>query len=401
MMLQLSSIFFGTAFACYLVATLLYVIGITGRKMKVKTEQKSGNKWAKWGYWVTVVGVVSQLTAIVTRGIYGGFTPVSNMFEYMSFWAFTIMLAFVIINAIYKVTWLGAFVAPVGLTILAYASVFPREVKPLIPALQSYWLNIHVTTAALGEGILVISFAAGLMYLLVTTDMTKRNWSTRFLEFTIYLFFALVSFIAVALSFRAAGYQVLAPLGEDASTVYYMPPIAGPTGTELGSVTEWMGMSLPLFNAPGWMQGANASVQLNTIIWTILGSLVIYGLFRLIARKPISQLIAGWVQGLDADMLDEVSYRAVAIGYPVYTLGALVFAMIWAQEAWGSYWSWDPKETWALITWLYYTVYLHMRLRQGWEGARTAWMAVVGFVLILFLLVGVNLIISGLHSYAS
>ncbi|ARU63138.1 c-type cytochrome biogenesis protein CcsB [Tumebacillus avium] len=397
-MMTASSIFFGSTLAAYFISAILYVVGVTGSKMRGTTAGKA-NVWTKWGYILAVAGVLLQISAMITRGVSAGFTPVSNMFEYMSFWAFTIMLAFVVINFFYKVPGLGAFVVPVGLTILAYASVFPREVKPLIPALQSYWLSIHVTTAALGEGILTISFAAGLMYLLVVTDVTKASRAAKFLEFVVYLFFALVSFIAISLSFRIGGYEVIAQTAEHAF-LYKMPPFAGPPGTELGSLTTFLGIALPLFNAPSWMEGANASVQFNTILWTIAGSLVLYGLLRLIARKPLVVTISRWVRGLDADMLDELSYRAVAIGYPVFTLGALVFAMIWAQEAWGSYWSWDPKETWALITWLYYTAYLHLRLRQGWESTRTAWMAVAGFVVILFLLVGVNLLIQGMHAYA-
>jgi cytochrome c-type biogenesis protein CcsB len=393
-----SSIFFGSTLVAYFISTILYVVGVTGRKMKLAAGR--ANLWTKWGYIAAVLGVIFQIVAMVTRGISAGFTPVSNMFEYMSFWAFTIMLAFVVINFFYKVPGLGAFVVPVGLTILAYASVFPREVKPLIPALQSYWLSIHVTTAALGEGILTISFAAGLMYLLVVTDVTKPSRAAKFLEFVVYLFLALVAFIAITLAFRIGGYEVIAQYGEGMAALYEKPPIVGPTGTELGSLTAFLGIALPLFNAPAWMQGNNAAVQFNTIVWTIMGSLVLYGLLRLIARKPLVVIVSKWVRGLDAEMLDELSYRAVAIGYPVFTLGALVFAMIWAQEAWGSYWSWDPKETWALITWLYYTAYLHLRLRQGWEGVRTAWMAVAGFVIILFLLVGVNLLIQGLHAYA-
>lgn len=397
-MMQLSSFFFGTAFFSYVVATILYVIGVTGRKMKAQSAALS-TFWTKWGYIIIILGVVAQAAAIATRGIYGGYTPVSNMFEYMSFWAFTIMLAFVIINAFYKVPVLGAFVAPIGIIILAYASVFPRDSKPLIPALQSYWLNIHVTTAALGEGILTISFAAGLMYLLVTTDLMNRDRTAKFLEFTVYLFFALLAFVVTSLGFRAGGYEVIVT-GDMGQLLYHLPPLIGITGTELGNATHFLGLPLPLFNAPGWMHAADAGQQFNTILWTILDSLILYGLLRLIARKPLSMVIQKWVRGLDAEMLDELSYRAVAIGYPVFTLGALVFAMIWAQEAWGSYWSWDPKETWALITWLYYTAYLHLRLRRGWEGKKSAWMAVAGFVVILFLLVGVNLVISGLHSYA-
>jgi cytochrome c-type biogenesis protein CcsB len=396
-MMQVSSVLFGTAFFSYLAATILYIVGVTGRKMKSQSKALA-NFWTKWGYSVMVLGVTTQALAIITRWVYGGFAPVSNMFEYMSFWAFTIMLAFVIINAIYKVPVLGAFVAPVGLTILAYASVFPRDVKPLIPALQSYWLNIHVTTAALGEGILTISFAAGLMYLLVTTNVQEKSGTRSFLEFCLYLFFTLVSFIALALGFRAAGYEVVANADSAMPLTYHLPPLAGPAGAD--NLTTFAGMSLPLVHTPAWMHGQTASIGLNTVIWTVLGSLVLYGLLRLIARRPLVTVVSNWVRGLDADMLDELSYRAVAIGYPVFTLGALVFAMIWAQEAWGTYWSWDPKETWALITWLYYTSYLHLRLRRGWEGRKTAYMAVAGFVVILFLLVGVNLVISGLHSYA-
>jgi cytochrome c-type biogenesis protein CcsB len=397
-MITLSNYFYGTAFFSYLVATILYVVGFTGRKFKSQSRAIA-TLWTKWGYAVTVIGVATQLLAILTRIIYGGFTPVSNMFEYMSFWAFTIMLAFVIINAVYKVPVLGAFVTPVGVVLLAYASVFPHDFKPLIPALQSYWLNIHVTTAALGEGILTISFAAGLMYLLVTTDVTQKSRTAKFLEFTVFLFLALLSFVITSLSFKAGGYQVVAN-PETAPSLYHMPPLVGPAGTTLGSLTHLAGISLPIMNAPGWLHGTDVGPGMNTILWTILSSLVLYGLLRLIARRPLVHFVSSWVSGLDADMLDELSYRAVAIGYPVFTLGALVFAMIWAQEAWGAYWSWDPKETWALITWLYYTAYLHFRLRRGWEGQRTAWMAVGGFVVILFLLVGVNLVISGLHSYA-
>ncbi|MNG08262.1 Cytochrome c biogenesis protein CcsA [compost metagenome] len=106
------------------------------------------------------------------------------------------------------------------------------------------------------------------------------------------------------------------------------------------------------------------------------------------------------MDGVNPSDLDEISYRAIAIGFPVFTLGALIFAMIWANEAWGRFWGWDPKEVWALITWLFYSVYLHFRLSRGWQGLRSAWLSVIGFVIVWFTLIGVNLIIAGLHSYA-
>jgi cytochrome c-type biogenesis protein CcsB len=103
---------------------------------------------------------------------------------------------------------------------------------------------------------------------------------------------------------------------------------------------------------------------------------------------------------MDPEDLDEIGYRAIAIGYPIFTLGALIFAMIWASEAWGRFWGWDPKEVWALITWLFYAAFLHLRLSRGWQGKKSAWLSVIGFLIVMFTLVGVNLVIAGLHSYA-
>ena len=99
------------------------------------------------------------------------------------------------------------------------------------------------------------------------------------------------------------------------------------------------------------------------------------------------------------ERLDALSYRTVAIGFPFFTLGGLFFGAIWAKHAWGRYWGWDPKETFMLVTWLVYVLYLHVRLRHGWHGRRAAWIAVVGFLLALFTFAGVNYLVRGLHSY--
>jgi cytochrome c-type biogenesis protein CcsB len=102
----------------------------------------------------------------------------------------------------------------------------------------------------------------------------------------------------------------------------------------------------------------------------------------------------------DAATLDMVTYRAVAVGFPVFTLGALIFGAVWAKYAWGDYWTWDPKETWALITWIVYALFLHVRVVHGWKGKATAWVSIIGFIVTLFTLFGVNYLLSGLHSYA-
>jgi ABC-type transport system involved in cytochrome c biogenesis permease subunit len=97
--------------------------------------------------------------------------------------------------------------------------------------------------------------------------------------------------------------------------------------------------------------------------------------------------------------LDRIVYTSIGIGYPIYTAGALIFGAVWAQYAWGSYWSWDPKETWALITWLVYTGYLHTRLVKKWHGKMTALLSIIGFVFTMFTFFGVNYLLTGLHSY--
>lgn len=396
--MEFSSGMYLGAFIGYLLSSISYVIGVTGRKMKIFKGESKQNVWTKWGYIIAILGVLSQLVGMITRWIASGHAPVSNMYEYMSFWSFTIMLAFVLISGFYRVAILGAFAVPVGLIVIAYASVFPHEATPLIPALQSYWLYIHVTTAALGEGVLTIAFAAAFMHLLVVTDVTRWDRRAQYLEFVMYLFFLLVGFVVISLYYKIQGYQLVEPITQ---TLYTLPPLLGPTGVDHGSLGSLLGISLPLVTLPTSLTSFLSSSKINTFLWTLVMGSIIYAIVRLISKRPIISRLSTWVKGLDAPALDELSYRAIAIGYPIFTLGAIVFAMIWAQEAWGSYWSWDPKETWALITFLYYTLYLHLRLQRGWEGAKASWMAVAGFVVILFLLVGVNFIIVGLHSYAT
>ena len=96
---------------------------------------------------------------------------------------------------------------------------------------------------------------------------------------------------------------------------------------------------------------------------------------------------------------DRIMYTTIGIGYPIFTAGALIFGAIWAEVAWGQWWSWDPKETWALITWLVYTAYLHTRLIRRLRGKTSAWLAIIGFAFTVFTFFGVNFVLSGLHSY--
>jgi len=104
---------------------------------------------------------------------------------------------------------------------------------------------------------------------------------------------------------------------------------------------------------------------------------------------------------ITAETLDDITYKLIAIGFPIFTLGGLIFGAIWADQAWGKYWTWDPKETWSLITWFFYAFFLHSRLMRGWKGKKVAIVAVLGFIAVIFTYLGVNLLLSGLHSYGA
>jgi cytochrome c-type biogenesis protein CcsB len=398
LIISLSGYLFFLVFAAYLVSAFLYIGRITLRRRDAKHFALADNLGA-WGFRLAIAGVVFHLLAMCVRWWGSGHAPMSNMFEYMSFLGWSIMLFFVILSYWYKLPALGAFVAPVGVIVVAYASVFPTEVSPLVPALQSYWLVLHVTTAALGEGAFAVSFGAALMYLLRVRKDSADRWEESILEFVFYCFSLLIGFLITGLGFKLAGmtWDISLP---NRIMHYGFPPVIGPKGAVSG-MAKFAGVDLPIFLAPAWMQGANSGKNLNTILFTLVAGTVVYLLLRLIARNPLREMGSRAVAGMNINLLDEVSYRGVAVGFPLFTLGAIVFAMIWAQKAWGSYWSWDPKETWSLISWLFYSAYLHMRIVRGWEGKLAAWVAVIGFPLIIFTLLGVNLLISGLHSYAA
>jgi ABC-type transport system involved in cytochrome c biogenesis permease subunit len=404
------------AFILYTLSFVVYGIAVTGKKWSSRDPETHAKRWGKLGLVLTLVGFASQLGYFFTRWYAAGHIPVSNMFEFLTFLSMMIALAFVIVYSIYRVTVLGMFAMPVCVIILAYALVFPPDIQPLIPALQSYWLKIHVTTAAFSEAFFAVGFAAGLMYLLRVVNFKGTSKADRRerrgVEVVIFVVLTTVAFVITVFAFKGMGYEAKfvsevtkidqngQEYVEKSNVDYVLPPIVKPFNSTAESMQPFLGISEPLFEAPSWMNGINAGRKLNTFIWSLIAGLILYVLLRLILRKQIGAAIQPATNGMDPEDLDEISYRAIAIGFPLFTLGALIFAMIWAHEAWGRFWGWDPKEVWALITWLYYTAYLHFRLSRGWQGRKSAWMAVIGFVVVMFTNVGVNLIIAGLHSYA-
>lgn len=383
------------AFLAYLVGTFFFGGAIKSKKPD-GAEHRADN-WGRIAITIAIIGLICHLGYFITRWIHAGHTPVSNMFEFTTAFGMFIVAAFILIYFMYKVPALGVVALPIALLLIAYAAMFPRDVTPLVPSLQSKWLTIHVITAALGQAVLSISAVAGLIYLLKEVDVYKKSKERFWLEFIHYLGVLFIGFILITVIFKASGYEVeyqyIDKTDNEAQITYYMPAIFGMHESTVltdGGMEPWVDMPA-LINAK----------KLTTVAWSFVVGTILYGLYRLIVRRPICQLLHPIVKRVNSNLIDEIGYRSVLIGFPVFSLGALVFAMIWAKVAWGRYWGWDPKEVWALITWLFYAAFLHLRLSKGWEGKKSAWLALIGFAIILFNLIVVNLVLAGLHSYAS
>ncbi len=374
------------------VAFILLLIAIVPLGLAVKSK---GKLFGKLGLFLTYVAFALQLVYFVVRWMAVDHAPVSNMYEFMTFFGIMLTGSYLIIHFLYKQIVVGLFTIPVSLIILGYGSVFAKEVSPLVPSLQSHWLTIHVMTVAFSSAILSVSFATGLIYLLRTLDVSKKSISTYGLEFVLYCLVVVIGFIGVSTTFSFASEDVKLQFdnaqGQSEQTVYSMMPLI----VTKGAVTE-------NGEAVGMIEITNKidAKKLNSIVWAFMVGTILYAVIRLITRKSISALLKPWTSRVQPQLMDEISYRAVVIGFPLFALGGLLFAMIWAQIAWSRYWGWDPKEVWALITFLFYAAFLHFRLSKGWEGEKTAWLAIIGFGIIVFNQVFVNLVIAGLHSYA-
>lgn len=394
-LVNLSSNLLYAAFILYLVATLFFGATIRDKRSKRNKKEIAG----KIGITITIIGFLAQLGYFITRWMASGHAPLGNMFEFVTFLGMAMVLGFIIIYFMYRIGFLGLFALPLAMIIIAYASMFPTQLAPLVPTLNTSWLYIHVSTVAVGQGILFISFVAGLMYLIKEIDQKKRTRKNTGLELILYTIFLFIGFIVSTTTFSIMDYEATFEYEDGTQTFvteYRLPPIAAPNNGVL--LTE--DVMDPWFEAPGWMQGADAGRKFNTVIWSVIAGTILYGLTVLILRKRVGAALQPLLRGVKAELLDEVMYRAVAIGFPIFTLGGLIFASIWAQIAWGRFWGWDPKEVWALITWFFYAAFLHLRLSRGWHGERSGWLAVIGFGIILFNLIVVNLVIAGLHSYA-
>lgn len=271
---MIQATFFG-ALALYLCSTLAYLSYLVFDKKSVEAL----------GHYALATGFVIHCISTIVRYVQAGYTPITNIHESLSFLSLCTAGFFLYLKHSYKkVSLLGSIIVPVLSLILIWAWVFPADIRPLPPVLQSYWLPIHTVFAFVGNAIFLTGFFVSILYLEVERGIKKKRF----------------------------------------------PPLS--------------------------------------------------------KRLP------------SLETLDSINYRCMSYGFPFLTIG-IITGSLWAGIAWGSYWNWDPKETWSLITWIVYAILIHNRLAIGWRGRKTAYMMIIGFFSILVTFLGVNFISGGLHSY--
>jgi cytochrome c-type biogenesis protein CcsB len=275
-----SQTFFNVSMGIYLISSLGYLIFAASH---TKILGALSTSLLTIGLSLHSVGLVFRWIETHRTGY--GYVPLSNMYESLIFFSWTIVLVYLILEFKYRQKIIGVFVTPFAFLAIALTSIIPgidAKITPLVPALQSNWLAIHVITCFLGYASFAVSFGISILYL-----------------------------------------------------------VQDKKGTQMGGGSKWL------------------------------------------PSTPI---------------LDEINYKSIVIGFPMLTLGIITGAA-WANYAWGSYWGWDPKETWSLITWFIYAAFLHARFTRDWRGRKAAILSIVGFTAVLFTYFGVNYLISGLHSY--
>ncbi len=364
-----SSQFFGIATILYILAMVVYIGYLAFRNnaigMIATTITVAGfvtqtiaflGRWSEFYRLLEDTGIIKSPLQGLIRSI-----PVTNLYESLIFFVWCLILAYLIIEWRYKNRSFGAFVTPIAGLALAFIEMsgMSKEIQPLVPALQSNWLLAHVMMSFISYSLFAVSFATATMYLITTTENRKEP---------AYIFWVATS--GLTLIFLIA-------MGID-----YIVFKAGRPDIMIKKGYIFRATFL------------NANTIVSVLSFAVAG-LLFFTLWRYgyLIKHIISSL------KITPDILDEITYKAIAIGFPIFTLGGLIFGAIWADQAWGVYWSWDPKETWSLITWFIYAFYLHSRLLRGWRGRKIAVVASLGFVAVIFTYLGVNILLSGLHSY--
>lgn len=415
-----------TALVFYAGAATLYMgFGVTGVE-----------RYVRFASIATVIGFIANTIAAGHRWYLAGHPPFSTLYEMLLSFVWTVALLTLVAERGYKVKIIGSVTMPLAVVSVILMQLLPSEVRPLVPALQSTWLHVHVTLAMLSYAACAVSFALAMMFLI------KDNMKTE--SFQILTSLGMVSvFAGMMLRFRSGGFAVVAWDPSQNSEVFISRGVRlFLTIPDLGWVFTLVLLSTiapvvlyvvgRIKQDDNFFNYANKAMFLTILLQVVaLAAFVLRssnglypspdadGLFpTALAASPfiLSGIIGSIFSGLlyllllwrreglqemlpPAATLDRVTYKTICIAFPLLTLMIAVGAY-WANQTWGSYWSWDPKETWAAITWLVYAGYLHMRVTRGWRGRRAAYFAILGFAVVIFTFFGVTYLLPGLHAYA-
>ncbi|HXZ34271.1 MAG TPA: cytochrome c biogenesis protein CcsA [Terriglobales bacterium] len=385
----------------------------------------------------TWAGLLANTGAVAHRWYEAGHPPFASIYEMLLSFVWTLAVLTLIAEKKYGVKVIGTVTMPVAIVGVVLMQLLRTEVHPLVPALQSTWLHVHVTLAMLAYAACALSFALAMMFLIQDKVKTET-----FLVAT--SLFGIATYAGVLTRFEKwGGLNVVAWNPQDKSEVFISK------GVRLFVVIPDLGwvmlIVLAAVAAPlvlyfisrktenqGLLDMANRAVFVSILLQAMAlsffllrarngqyASLDADGLFPTsLAASPfiLSGLVGGIFVSLlyllllwrrsdlermlpSAEELDRITYRTIAIAFPLLTL-MIAAGAYWANRTWGSYWSWDPKETWAAITWLVYAGYLHMRITRGWRGRRAAYFAILGFAVVMFTFFGVTYLLPGLHAYA-
>lgn len=323
-LIRLQGILDNASFSILLVTMLVYWVGAAFPNLPyLNTLGTTG----------MAVANLCMAALLGSRWLEAGYFPLSNLYESLFFLAWGVTTIHFIAEKMSRSRLVGVVTSPIAMGITAFAALtLPLEMQssaPLVPALKSNWLMMHVSVMMLSYSTLMVGSAIAIGFLIITRGQKVEL-----------------------------------------------------KGSSVGTGSFRDRLKQKAVNTPDTDQ-IFASNTSNTAVLDL----------------PKTETVPLSPERLSlADTLDNISYRVIGLGFPLLTIG-IIAGGVWANEAWGSYWSWDPKETWAFITWLVFAAYLHSRITRGWQGRKPAILAAIGFVVVWVCYLGVNLLGQGLHSY--
>jgi len=395
------------------------------------------DSYVRFASLATWIGLAANTGAVAHRWYEAGHPPFASIYEMLLSFVWTLAVLTLIAEKKFGVKVIGTVTMPVAIVGVVLMQLLRTEVRPLVPALQSTWLHVHVTLAMLAYAACALSFALALMFL-IKDGMKNETFLAATSLFTVGIYVGILTRFE-----NWGGLSVVAWNAQENSEVLLqrgvrlfvtipdlgwlmllvLLVVAAPFVLYLvGRLRNQESMFL-LANPAAFVSILLQILALSVFLLRARGgqypSLDAQGLYPTsLAASPfiLSGLVGGIFSSLlyllllwrrpdlerllpAADALDRITYKTICIAFPLLTL-MIAAGAYWANRTWGSYWSWDPKETWAAITWLVYTGYLHMRITRGWRGRRAAYFAILGFAVVMFTFFGVTYLLQGLHAYA-